>query len=97
MRKKVYRKQMRQRQLSKKLHKTYTFFQKRGHVVSQCWNLHPTSCPKHMRQEERNNGEGGSKDSIFNVRTNVSHEEELQQQNSLSKWLGKKWIDFLVQ
>ena len=93
MRKKAYRKQKKQSQLSKKVHKTCTYCQKRGHVVSHCWNLHPTSRPKHMQQEDRNIGEGETKDSIIEVKTDDSHEEELQQQKSPWKWLGKKWMD----
>ena len=81
--------QMRQTKLSKKLHNICTYFQKRGHVVSQCWTLHPTHRPKHMQQEDIKTGEGGTKDSIIDVRTDASHEEYLQQQNSSWKWLGK--------
>ena len=89
-------KQLKQRKLSKKVHNICTYFQKRGHV-SHSWTLHPASRPKHMQQEDRKNGEGGTKDSIIDVRTNVSHEEELQQQKSPWKWLGKKWMDLLTQ
>ena len=96
MRKKAYKKQMRQRKLSNKMHNIFTYFQKRGHVVSHCWTLHPTSRPKHMQQEDRKIGEGGTKDSIIDVKMEVSHEEELQQQKSPWKWLGKKWMDFLA-
>ena len=78
MRKKAYRKQMKQRKISKKVHKTFKYFQKRGHVVSHCWNLHPNIRPKHIQQEDRNIGQGGTKDSIIDVKTEVSHEEELQ-------------------
>ena len=87
---------MRQRQFSKKVHDFCTFCQKRGRVVSHCWTLHPTSCPKHIQQEDRNIGEGGTKDSIIDVRTDVSHEADFQQQKSSWKWLGEKWLDFLT-
>ena len=50
-----------------------------------------------MQQEEKNNREGGSKYSIIDVRMDVSHEEELQQQKSPWKWLGKKWMELLTQ
>ena len=50
-----------------------------------------------MQQEDRKISEGGTKDSIIDVITDVSHEEELQHQNSPWKWLGKKWMDFLTQ
>ena len=36
--------------------KTCTHCQKKGHVVSQCWTLHPTNHPKHMQQEDKNTG-----------------------------------------
>ena len=49
-----------------------------------------------MQQEDRKDGEIGTKDSIIDVRTNVSYEEDLQQQKSSWKWLGKKWMDFLT-
>ena len=97
MRKKAYRKQMRQRQLSKKVHNICTYCQKRGHVVSHYWTLHPTSHPKHVQQVDRKIGASGTKDSIIDVKMEVSHEEELQQQKLPWKWLGKKWMDFLVQ
>ena len=77
MRKKAYRKRMRQIQLSNKVHKFCTYFQKKGHDVSHYWTLHPTSCPKHM-QEERKIGASGTAESIIDVKTEVSHEEELQ-------------------
>ena len=50
-----------------------------------------------MRQEDINIGKSGTKDSIIDVRTDVSHEEDFQQQKSSWKWLGKKWFDFLTQ
>ena len=71
---KAYRKQLRQRKLAKKVQRTCTHCQKEGHFVSQCWTLHPTNYPKHMRQEDRKTYESGTKDSIIDVRTNVSHE-----------------------
>ena len=76
MRKKANRKQMRKRQLSKKMHKFCTFFQKKGHDVSHCWTLHPTSRPNHMHQEDKMIGASGTKDSIIDVKMEVSHEEE---------------------
>ena len=97
MRKKAYRKQMRQRQLSKKVYEFCTFCQKRGHVVSHCWTLHPTSHPKHMQQEDKKTSLGGTKDSIIDLIMEVSHEEELQHQKLPWKWLGKKWMGFLTQ
>ena len=93
---KAYRKQLRRRQLAKRVQKTCTHCQKKGHFVAQCWTLHPTNHPKHMRQEDIKTGEIGTKYSIIDVRTYVSHEENFQQQKSPWKWLGKKWFDFLT-
>ena len=97
MRKKAYREQMKQRLLSKKVHKICTFCQKKGHVVSHCWTLHPTFRPTHMQQDDKKIGKGGTTDSIIDVEREVSHKEQLQQQKSPLKWLGKKWLDFLTQ
>ena len=68
---------MKQRQLSKKVHEFCTYCQKKGHVVSHCWTLHPTSCPKHMQQEDRKIGTSGTMDSIIDVKVEDSHEEVL--------------------
>ena len=51
----------------------------------------------HMQQEDKNIAEGGIMDSIIDVEREVSHEENLQQQKSPWKWLGEKWMDFLLQ
>ena len=88
---------MKQRLPSKKVHKICTFFQKKGHVVSHCWTLHPTRRPTHMQQEDEKLGKGESTDSIIDVEMEVSHEENLQQKKSPWKWLGEKWMDFLTQ
>ena len=88
---------MRQRKLSKKVHKICTYCQKRGHVVSHCWTLHPTSRPKHMQQEDRKISAGETKDSIIDMKMEDSHDEDLQQQKSPWSVLGKKWMDFLTQ
>jgi len=88
---------MKQRLPSKKVHMICTFFQKKGHVVSHCWTLHPTRRPMHMQQEDKNFGKGGTSYSIIDVEREVSHEEKLQQQKSPWKWLGEKWMDFLTQ
>ena len=81
----------------KKVHNICTFFQKRGHDVSHCWTLHPTSHPKHMQQKDRKIGTSGTMDSIIDVKMEDSHEEVLQQQKSPWRWLGKKWMEFLTQ
>ena len=88
---------MRQRKLSKKVHKICTYCQKKGHDVSNYWNFHPTSRPKNMQQEDRKIGISGTIDSIIDVKMEDSHEEVLQQKNSPWRWLGKKWMDFLTQ
>ena len=79
------------------MHKFFTYFQKKEHDVSYCWTLHPTSRPKHKQREDRKTDESGMKDSIIDVKMKVLHEQELQQQKSPWKWLGKKWMDFLAQ
>ena len=50
-----------------------------------------------MKQEVKNIGEIGTKDSIIDVRTNVSYEEDFQQQKWPWNWLCKKWFEFLTQ
>ena len=72
------------------MHKFFTYCQKKGHDVSHCWTLHPTSRPKHMQQEDRKIGASGAMDSIIAVKMEDSHEEVLQQQKMPWRWLGKK-------
>jgi hypothetical protein len=69
--------------------------QKRGHLIDQCWTLHPTSHPQHKKQLDKKIGEDGRGDSIIDVRQDESQEEDFQQKNSPLSWLGKKWLDFL--
>ena len=76
--------------------KSCTFCQKKGHDVSHCWTLHPTSRPKHMQLEEKNIGASGSMDSIIDVEMKDSHEEMLLQEKTSWSWLGRKWINFLM-
>ena len=95
LKKKAHMKQMRQRKLSQKVLESCKFCQKKGHHVSHCWTLHPTSRPKHMQLEDKNIGTSGSMDSIIDVED--SHEELWLQQKSPLKWLGKKWMNFLIQ
>lgn len=78
MRKKAYSEQMKQRLPSRKVHKICTSFQKKGHVVSHCWTLHPTCPPTHMQQDDKKIGKGGTTDSIIDVDREVLHEENLQ-------------------
>ena len=68
---------MKKRLPSKKVQMICTFCQKKGHVVSHYWTLHPTRRPTHMQQEDKNIGEGGIMDSIIDVEREVSHEEKL--------------------
>ena len=79
------------------MQKTSTHYQKKGHIIAQCWTLHPTNHPNNLKQEDKNTGKHGTKDSNIDVRTDVSQEEDFQQEKSPWKWLGKKWFDFLTQ
>ena len=74
---KAYKKQLKQRQLAQKVQNTCTHCQRKGHVISQCLKLHPNNHHKQMQQEYKRNGEIGTKDSIIDLRTDVSHEEDL--------------------
>ena len=58
---------MKQRLPSKKVHKIFTFCQKKGHVVSHCWTLLLACRPTHMQQEEEKIDKGGATDSIIDV------------------------------
>ena len=58
--------------------KSCTFCQNKGHDVSHCWTLHPTSFPKHMQLEDKNIGASGSMVSIIDVEMEDSHVEMLQ-------------------
>ena len=71
--------------------------QKKGHIITQCWTLHPTNDPKHLKQEDKNTGKNGTKDSIIDVSLDDSQEEDIQQEKFPWKWLVKKWFDFLTQ
>lgn len=77
MRKKAHMKEMKQILPSKKVHKIFTFFQKKGHVVSHCWTLHLACHPKQMQQEDETTGKGGTTNSIIDVKREVSHLAEL--------------------
>ena len=50
-----------------------------------------------MDLEDKNIGASGSMDSIIDVEMEDSHEEMLLQQKTPWSWLGKKWINFLMQ
>ena len=94
---KAYRKQSKRRQLVKKMQKSCTHCQNKGHLIAQCWTLHPTNQPKNLKQEDKNTIENGTKYSIIDVSPNDSQEEDFQKEKLPWKWLGKKWFDFLTQ
>ena len=50
-----------------------------------------------MQLEEKNLGASGSMESIIDVEMEDSHEGVLQPQNTPWSWLGRKWINFLLQ
>ena len=78
-----------------KVLKSCTFCQKKGLDVSHCWTLHPTNRPKHMQLRDKQFGASGSMESIIDEMED-SHEGVLQQTTPWS-WLGRKWINFLMQ
>ena len=69
--------------------------QKRGHLIDQCWTLHPNSHPRHKKQLGEKIDKNGRGDSIIEVGQDDSQEDNFQQKDSPLSWLGKKWIDFL--
>ena len=97
LKKKAHRKQKRERKLSQKVHRSCTFCQMKGHDVSHCWTLHPTNRPKHMQLRDKHFGASGSMESIIDVDMEDSHEELLLKQKTPWSWLGRKWINFLMQ
>ena len=97
LKKKAHRKQKRKREISQKVLKSCTFFQRKGHDVSHCWSLHPTNLPKHMQLDDKKLGVSGSMESIINVEMKDSHEELALQKKTPWSWLGRKWINFLMQ
>jgi hypothetical protein len=77
------------------MQKICTHFQKRGHVIDQCWTLHPTTHSQHKKQMDKEIGKNGRGDSIIHVSQDDSQEDDFQQKKSPLSWLGKKWMDFL--
>jgi hypothetical protein len=77
------------------MQKVCTHCQKRGHLVDQCWTLHPTIRPQPQKQMDKNIGKNGSGDSIIDVSQDDSQEDDVQQKKSPFNWFGKKWLDFL--
>jgi hypothetical protein len=94
-RKSTFRKLSKQRQHEEKMQKICSHCQKKGHLIDQCWTLHPNSHPRHKKQlgEKIDKNEKG--DSIIEVSQDDSQEDNFQQKDSPLSWLGKKWIDFL--
>jgi hypothetical protein len=84
-----------QRQRERRMKKICTHGQKRGHLVDQCWMLHPTIRPQPQKHLDKNIGKNGSGDSIIDVSQDDSQEDDVQQKKSLFSWFGKKWLDFL--
>jgi hypothetical protein len=78
------------------MQKVCTHCQKRGHLVDQCWTLHPTIRPQPQKQLEKKIGKNGSGDSIIDVGQDDSQEDDVLQQKSSFSWFGKKWLDFLT-
>ena len=50
-----------------------------------------------MQLEDKKFGASGSMDSIIDVEMEDSHVEMLQQEKTPWSWLGRKWINFLMQ
>jgi hypothetical protein len=91
----TFRKFSKQRKLEKKMQKICAHYQKRGHLIDQCWKLHPTTHPRHMKNMDKETGKNGRGYSIIEVSQDNSQEEDFQQEKSPLNWLGKKWLDFL--
>jgi hypothetical protein len=91
----TFRKLYKQRQREKRMQKICTHCQKRGHLIDQCWTLHPTTHPQHKKQMDKEIDKNGRGDSIIDVSQDDSQEDDFQQKNSPLSWLGKKWLDFL--
>ena len=53
--------------VSKKMQLFFTHWNKQGHLVDNCWTLHPTSHPRHLKKVERDFGKNGKEDSIIDV------------------------------
>jgi len=50
-----------------------------------------------MQLEDKKIGANGSMDAIIDVEMKDLHEELLLQQKTPWSWLGRKWINFLLQ
>jgi len=78
------------------VHNIYTHFQKRGHDVSKCQRLYPTSRSKHTRKEDKKTREIGTKVSIIDVLQDDSHVDfNVQSKESPLVWIGNKLFEFL--
>jgi hypothetical protein len=91
----TFRTLYKQRQREKRMQKIFTHCQKWGHLIDQCWTLHPTTHPQHKKQMDKEIGKNGRGDSIIDVSQDDLQEDGVQQKKSPLSWLGKKWLDFL--
>jgi hypothetical protein len=86
----AFRKLYKQRQREKRMQKIFTHWQKRGHLIDQCWTLHPTTHPQYKKQLDKEIGKNGRGDSIVDVCQDDSQEDDFQQKKSPLSWLRKK-------
>jgi hypothetical protein len=94
-RKSIFRKLSKQRQHEEKMQKICSHCHRRGHIIDQCWTLHPTSHPRHKKHLGERIDKNGRGDSIIEVRQDDAQEDHFQHKDSPLSWLGNKWIDFL--
>jgi hypothetical protein len=73
----AFRKLYKQRQREKRMQKICTHCQKRGHLIDQCWTLHPTTHPQHKKQLDKEIGKNGRGDSIIDVSQDDSQEDDV--------------------
>ena len=94
-RKSIFRKLSKQRQHEEKMQKICNHCHRRGHIIDQCWTLHPTIHPRHKKQLDKEFGKNGSGDSIIDVSQDDSQEDDVQQKKLPLNWVGNKWLDLL--
>ena len=61
--------------VEKKMQLFFTDFHNQGHLVDNCWTLHPRSHPGHLKKMERDFGKNGKKDSIIDVGREDTHDD----------------------
>jgi hypothetical protein len=74
----TFRKLSKQRKLEKKMQMIFTHCQKRGHLIDQCWTLHPTTHSQHKKKMDKETRKNGRGDSIIDVSQDDSQEEDFQ-------------------